>query len=157
MPETRSEKNKRSLSYYHKNRVENCYNRRNRLVEIAPGDSIPYDAYYTSKNVEKHLLAQAKARSKKAGIEFNITLEDVVIPDLCPYLMTPMTCIYGKGRKQTNASIDRIDSSKGYIKGNVQVISLLANMMKTNATEEQLVAFAVGVMGRHSEAVARLF
>lgn len=43
-------------------------------------------------------------------------------------------------------SIDRKDSSKGYIKGNVWVISSIANRMKWNATKEQLLTFCQGVL-----------
>ena len=35
-------------------------------------------------------------------------------------------------------SLDRIDSSKGYIVGNISVISLRANMLKNNATLNEL-------------------
>lgn len=126
------------------------------MIEISPGEAIPYDAYYTSKNVEKHLYAQAKSRAKKAGLEFTIELSDIVIPVCCPYLGVELTRTYGKGRLQTNALLDRIDSKKGYIKGNVQVISLLANQMKTNATLEQVIAFSFGAIQHHEELASRL-
>lgn len=40
------------------------------------------------------------------------------------------------------ASLDRIDNSKGYVRGNVMVISLRANAIKNNATAEELTAVA---------------
>jgi hypothetical protein len=39
------------------------------------------------------------------------------------------------------ASIDRIDSNKGYIKGNLQFISIAANLAKNAMTHEQMLKF----------------
>lgn len=55
-------------------------------------------------------------------------LSDIQIPELCPVFKTPMV----------SPSLDRIDSSKGYVKGNVRVISKRANQLKSNATVEEM-------------------
>lgn len=47
------------------------------------------------------------------------------------------------------ASLDRIDSSKGYIKGNVQFVSLMANLAKSNMTDDQMVKFCKAVAECH--------
>jgi myo-inositol catabolism protein IolC len=39
------------------------------------------------------------------------------------------------------ASLDRVDSTKGYIVGNIQFISAAANMAKNNMTHEQMIEF----------------
>jgi hypothetical protein len=42
-----------------------------------------------------------------------------------------------KNHQYQNASLDRIDSNQGYIKGNVQWVVKEVNMLKTNMTEER--------------------
>jgi hypothetical protein len=103
--------------------------------------------YYSSeKGRAVRLLTKAKQRAKEEGLEFDLSHEDIVIPERCPYLDVPLTHELGQGQLPTNSSIDRIDSSKGYVKGNIQIISRLANTMKSNATHEQLLTFAKNVL-----------
>lgn len=83
-------------------------------------------------------------------MEFNIQPSDIIIPEVCPYLNTPITNIRSSGYIPTNASVDRIDNSKGYIKGNIQVISRKANTMKSNATLDELEIFAFNILKLHS-------
>jgi hypothetical protein len=83
----------------------------------------------------KYLVHRAKLRSKKKNIIFNITYEDILIPKICPILEIPL--FFG-GNKDNTPSIDRVINNKGYIKGNVKVISNLANKLKGNLTIEQI-------------------
>ncbi len=103
--------------------------------------------YYSSeKGRAVRLLTKAKQRAKEEGLDFNLEHEDIIIPKFCPYLEIELTHDLGKGQLPTNSSIDRVDSSKGYVKGNVQIISRLANTMKSNATKEQLITFSKNVL-----------
>ena len=85
-------------------------------------------AYHATVSKQKRMLGSAKYRAAKYGRDFNIELSDITVPTTCPILGTPMV----------SPSLDRIDSSKGYVKGNVRVISKRANMLKNNATIEEL-------------------
>lgn len=87
------------------------------------------------------LLGNARGRAKVKDMEFSISKEDIIIPDVCPILGIKLA--RNKGKVSSNSiSLDRLDSTKGYVKGNVQVISFLANTMKSSATPEQLHLFA---------------
>lgn len=85
---------------------------------------------------EMMLWYKAKARAKKQGTPFNITPEDLTIPQVCPVLGIPL--IHGKGAQRNNSpSVDRKIPALGYVEGNVQVISWRANDLKKNGTLEE--------------------
>ena len=87
----------------------------------------------------------ARNRAKRKGIEFNIDEADITIPEICPLLEIPIE--YGtKSNYDRSPSLDRIDNTKGYIKGNVWVISQKANAMKNSATFEELKIFSTNIL-----------
>lgn len=100
--------------------------------------------YYQKRRQEEpewELLSRAKNRASREGLSFDLTVKDIHIPDICPVLglSLEMTSRRGKqGPLPNSLSIDRIDSSKGYTRGNVRVISNRANTLKSNATVEEL-------------------
>jgi hypothetical protein len=105
---------------------------------------------YKERNPGKVLFNSAKRRAKDKNFEFNIEETDINMPAMCPILDIPILKVYTEGKKSgptpNSASLDRIDNNKGYVKGNVQVISHLANTMKASATEEQLIKFAQWIL-----------
>lgn len=105
---------------------------------------------YNPKDKEREIYNRAKDNSKKRKLYFNLEKSDIIIPTHCPYLGIEL--LYNKQDSKSNNyySIDRIDSSKGYVKGNVQVISLLANTMKNNANTEELINFAKNILRIHN-------
>lgn len=99
--------------------------------------------------IAQRLLYHAKWRAKRDGLEFNLEIEDICIPDVCPLLEVPLTLSYyastDKGPKLHGPSLDRIDNNIGYIKGNVWVISHQANTMKGCATLQELQTFVANL------------
>lgn len=90
---------------------------------------------------------RAKQRCRLSGREFAIEVSDIVIPDVCPILGIPLNMNSGKsGAYRNSPSLDRVDSSRGYTKDNIQVISQQANAMKHAASNEELLAFAQWVL-----------
>ncbi len=95
------------------------------------------DKKWRDAHPEEMLLRAAKQRSKRKNIEFSIDKSDIHIPSICPILEIPL--VRSDGLFTDNSpSLDRIDSSKGYVKGNVWVISWRANSIKSDASIEEL-------------------
>jgi hypothetical protein len=106
-------------------------------------DNLKRKKNYDSKPITR-MLMNAKSRARQYGFEFNITLEDVPIPKICPILEVEL--VLGEAHSYEYApSIDRLDSNLGYVKGNVRVVSLKANRMKSNATVEECLKFAKNI------------
>lgn len=95
----------------------------------------------TSRGKRRRLLTMAKARARKHGLPFDLTIDDVIIPKRCPVLGIPLYFSVGKTTDNT-PSIDRIVPKKGYVKGNVEVVSLKVNSLKRDMTPEFLVMLA---------------
>lgn len=90
---------------------------------------------------EKYLFRAAKQRARVKGLEFNIEESDIVVPDVCPILGIPLFVGFGT-QTDNSPSLDRIDPMKGYIKGNIMVVSYRANTIKSNATVAELRSIA---------------
>jgi len=87
------------------------------------------------------MLSSAKQRAKKSSTPFDLSLEDIPDWGVCPVLGVKM-----EPKTRYAPSLDKISPQKGYVKGNIQVISRLANTMKQDATQEELERFAKWVL-----------
>jgi len=97
--------------------------------------------------LEVSMLNGAKSRAKIKHLPFDITLADIVIPTHCPILGIPLIS-QAKRMGPNSPTLDRIVPSKGYVQGNVQVISQRANVMKNDASLAELKMFAAYVQRR---------
>lgn len=101
-----------------------------------------YDKTRRAESPAKCLYYGAKQRAKDKGLPFGILSEDDIrVPAKCPVLGIDL--IPGVGRLTDHSpTLDRIVPDKGYVPGNVVVVSMRANRLKSNATIQELVALA---------------
>ena len=90
------------------------------------------------------MLSAAKSRAKKYGFDFNIEKKD--IENLLEKYN--WTC-QATGHKLTSkfndpykVSLDRINSNKGYVKGNIRIVATAFNYMKNEYTDRQFYKIA---------------
>ena len=91
---------------------------------------------WSKRNPERRLLSSAKQRAKTKGIDFDLVLEDIVIPEYCP--ISGVKLVQGYEDTNTSPSLDRIDNTLGYIRGNIHVISNRMNIVKRDASLVEL-------------------
>ncbi len=100
-----------------------------------------------------YLLERAKHRAKTKRIAFDLERCDITIPETCPVLGIPLYINEWTGRRDKNPnspSIDRIDPSRGYVKGNIQIISWRANFLKSDGTIEEFQLLVKHLLGWQS-------
>lgn len=106
---------------------------------------------WQEKNVRKMLLYFARNNAKKNKRDFSLVLDDIPeIPIFCPvFPWIRIEVNYdgrSKGKRQNVPSLDRINNNLGYVKGNVRVISVRANKLKSNGVLREFKALAEDAM-----------
>tara|TARA_B110000977_G_scaffold194682_1_gene271742 strand:+ start:44 stop:817 length:774 start_codon:yes stop_codon:yes gene_type:complete len=94
-------------------------------------------------NIPKTFLNRIKIGARERNIKFNIVIDDLEILYLkqnqrCAYTNIKLT--FASDSSQT-ASLDRIDSSKGYEITNIQFLHKDINLMKLNLDEDAFLNF----------------
>jgi hypothetical protein len=103
------------------------------------------------KDPIRYAFNALKARAKSINVEFSITIEYLksIWKNICPIYGYELK--FNNKRANNSYSVDRIDNSKGYIIGNLHIISWRANVLKNNATIEELekiANFYTNLMGK---------
>lgn len=107
-------------------------------------DFLEKAAQYRKDNWKIETLSRLKSRALKNGFPFNLTKEDLIVPELCPILEIEIAVRHPNNKQCV--SWDRIIPELGYVTGNVKAISKLANTMKQNASFEELKLFAKNII-----------
>lgn len=86
------------------------------------------------------LWERARRRAGLRSVCFSLPRDSIVIPPTCPVFGTPIRL--GERRSESSPSLDRIIPARGYVAGNVRVISDKANRLKGDRSRAQLEDFA---------------
>ena len=90
------------------------------------------------------LWSRARKRAQDQDVPFSITHEDIVIPEFCPVLGIKLSHAQKDdgGFYDASPTLDKFIPTLGYVPGNVAVISMKANRLKSDGTTEELRAVA---------------
>lgn len=81
----------------------------------------------------------AQGRARKRGLPYDLDPAGIQLPDLCPVLGLALK--YSERRKKPSAdspSLDRVVPSSGYVTSNLRVISWRANVLKRDASIDEV-------------------
>lgn len=95
---------------------------------------------WDAANPTRAIYRSKKGHAKTSKVEFDLPYDSIVWPEHCPVLGIPLDyTTRTKGAVKSNSpSFDRIDPNKGYVIGNVIIVSNKANVIKSNATVDEL-------------------
>lgn len=108
----------------------------------------------------RYLIGQIKHRAKKRGYGMNLTPEYLkeiwdIQKGVCPYSGLNMTFFNLDTKRRvrsglpTQISVDRIDSSQGYIQGNIELVCLAINYAKNGFSREVMKDFVKEIVSAH--------
>jgi hypothetical protein len=118
-------------------------------TQIRKANKIRWERDYSGGFAEFLRRARKSVRSK--GLDLSLTINDLkdqwaIQHGCCPYTGWQLDMPKSTAKKKPNtASLDRIDSSLGYIKGNVQFVSVMANFAKSDFDEKDMQNFCQAI------------
>ena len=124
--------------------------------QAASNAASPY--WKGGKFISGTVLTVVRLSARHRGLEFDLTiphLEDVweAQKGLCYYTDTSLILpLDSRGGTTGNASVERKDSSIGYIKGNVQWVTKEINTMKMALSEARFIELCKQVTNKHGTA-----
>lgn len=105
---------------------------------------------YKAKHPERVMLNTARHSAKNHGLPFNLVESDIHIPERCPIL--GITLKVHKGKVGNNSpTIDKVIPSRGYVRGNINVISHRANTLKNSETNPSVFDALATYLRRNNE------
>ena len=107
-----------------------------------------------SQKLQKGLrlrLLGAKDRATKQSLPFNLTIEYIQKlwdeqQGRCAISGLPMTFELKGGRIHSNVSIDKINRLQGYVTGNVQLVCMACNQIKSDMTDNEMYNFCKSIV-----------
>ena len=150
MPYKNMEEQKKYLKEYRKKQRQEYLKEYNKKYYLINKEKIIKQTTENKKRIAKEdpvysLFVRAKERAKKRNILFDIDKEYLksIYPknNRCPILDIDFQLGFLneiKKNKDYAPSLDRIIPSKGYVKGNLVIVSFIANRVKNNVSVETL-------------------
>jgi hypothetical protein len=98
---------------------------------------------YTGLTLDQKFEQLLKTAQKRKTVKVFISVEHIKDAwkkqeGRCAYTKLPLT---SEAHQLNTVSLDRIDSSKDYVEGNIQLVCVPINVMKMDSTEEQFIHF----------------
>lgn len=125
-----------AVEYARRNRERVNARRRERHREKRAGIQSRRITHGKTHTPEYRMLLGAKKRASAAGLPFALTVHEIPsIPARCPVLGVAIAI---GGERGNSPSLDRVDPARGYVAGNVRVVSWRANRLRSDATAAEL-------------------
>jgi hypothetical protein len=130
----------RNPNYQKEYRLRKGITPKRRLSHLTEEERKEYNREYSrqyqkNKSRESILLSGIRYRCKKNNIPFDLEESDIVIPEVCPILGINIVC--DGSQIDSSPSVDRLVPEKGYVKGNIIIISNRANRLRNNGTSTE--------------------
>lgn len=121
-------------------------------------EKLKFTSFKRTKSIKSYLQYLRSKAIQRSGLKDIISLE--CLENLwnkqngkCALTGWDLTMDLGNGVVNTNCSLDRIDSSLGYVDGNVQLVCRIANISKSNMSMLDFLELCKSVNKLHYEKI----